>query len=69
MYVLNKFGRSSLFGEFVRFVIHEVEEGGSLDESLLDDSTYQYHHPKYFVLILSVIPVNDFGLFDQILIV
>ena len=48
MYVLNKFGSSSLFGEFVRFVIHEVEERGSLVESLLDGSTYEYHHPKYF---------------------
>ena len=35
----NKFGTLSLFGEFVRLFIREVEEGGSLDESLVDDST------------------------------
>jgi len=46
-YVLNKFGTLSLFGEFVRLFIREVEEGGSLDESLVDDSTTT---PKFFWL-------------------
>ena len=32
-------GTLSLFGEFVRLFIREVEEGGSLDGSLVNDST------------------------------
>ena len=39
-YVFNKFGTLSLFGEFVRLFIREVEEGGSLDESFVDDSLF-----------------------------
>ena len=46
-YVLNKFGTLSLFGEFVRLFIREVEEGGSLDGSFVDDSTTT---PSFFVL-------------------
>ena len=65
-YVFNTFGTLSLFGEFVRLFIREVEEGGSLD---LDESLSMNlpSPPVFLALILSVISVNGFGLFDQIL--
>ena len=45
-YDLNKFGTLSLFGEFVKFVIREVEEGGVVWMNLsVDDSTIT---PKFF---------------------
>ena len=63
-YVLNKFGTLSLFGEFVRLCIRGVEEGGSLDESLVDDSTIT---PCFFGSNIECHFCQWIGLFDQIL--